>query len=1485
MNDSSRPPVRRLAEFEVIRRLGAGGMAEVFLAKKRGAEGTFKLLVVKRILPAHLSSRRFRTMFAEEAQLATRLNHPNIVQVYDFQDYGQEGQLLSMEYVEGPDLRKLMRAASAQHFRMPPYVAAFIVSEVAKGLHYAHERKDERGLPLSIVHRDVSPQNILLSFEGAVKIADFGIATASLFREEPGVLKGKTGYMSPEQARAEAVDRRTDIYSLGVVFHELLTGRPLHGTLDGPDLLEAVRNGQVEPPSTFAREIPPELEAIAMRALARDAAGRFETTRDMAEALTRVLFQKQQLVDAHVLEMVIGQLVSREHTSPGLSPDDGASKSEAVLRSPGTGSTGGSIGEHTGSGGGRAFRLRHPSGREVRHVAVLTLRLHGVRELEIALGAQAPHFAEQLRTTLDEIAFKRGSRWAWQAPPRPTRLSDTARAVVGLLANSARAAADASWLAVDVHEALQGAGADLDLEIQASIGLVRGIAVGQRDATGHLERHELKEPAYYLADLLGAHAPVGMTWVAGGLYRLVRKDFVWGDAPTIHIADAQERKLPANMRIHALLRPLSRQERLEQASGSGELVGRDAELAELHAAYHHATSDPPQITVRALQGEMGIGKTALVNAFLAELPEQVRVVSSECAPAATDLPFTLAAGWVRQLTSLGLDHSLEQAQASIFELLAGMPGRERQEVARRLAELATGVVPEAVDEAEFLRNQRAVARGLRHLMASCARERPLVLVVEGSHWCDLASVQIIVELTRIDDPLPLLWIFVGRPHDRFALDVERLVRLELHGLTTEQQVRLLQTRLGVSQGVEQVCADLLPRAAGNPYFLLEMVDALLERGVLEIQEAATGGAALVRSERTMDPLGALPSTLEQLIADRIAELPEQEQAVVGWLAVAGEPIALQALEELSGGEREEAVTRLCARGLCDRKGDGVDVRYPLIRDVAYQVLDRTERSRMHRSLGQRLVEAQASRGLAAAVAARHFSRGRAYEQAAPLFLEAAKAARASYEVSLAIRYYRRALACLDDDDDRRFEAHEALEGIFRSVGRLRERRRHLGRLRRMARRRRRAPWVTVALLRTARFELDQGRLTRGVAAAERAEKVAADAHLSVAEVQAQVLLGDMLRDLGDIQSALSAVDRALDGSRRPDVPERLRAEVLRTRGTLLRSIGRVHEAIADHAEAVAMFHRAGARRLEARARTSLAFAMFVLGGFEDAIALSVSALKMDLSAGGRMQIAKTLSQIGQSYARIGALERAIWYLRRACEAHERYGDRDSRADTLLCTAEALLQAGQVDEAEHLVRDAGALTAVTDSAYDSVHEKLLRALLGLARGDAVQAAQHALAARQSAESQAYVSFHFYAMALEALARVGSGELHTGILLATTAMSAIETIQGSEYGLETRVACYRAFEQAKSPGVEDVGARAAAHARRLAAAIRDPGFRASFCARPEVEELLSLPGDAGPSPEPLLARPMAELRARPVHAEPVSKVGETLSPIQSGAGDDE
>jgi serine/threonine protein kinase len=283
---------KQLAHFEIIRRLGVGGMAEVFLAKRRGAENTFKLLVLKRVLEAHRNLPRFREMFADEANLATRLNHPNIVQVYEFQDYEQEGPLLSMEYVEGIDLGKLLNGAKSKGARVAPWVAAYVISEAAKGLHYAHERKDEKGCALGIVHRDVSPQNILLSYEGAVKIADFGIATASIFRSEVGVLKGKFGYMSPEQARGEAIDRRSDIYALGVVLHEILTGRHLHAGLSGDDLLEAVRAGVVEPPSTFVRDIPAELDAIVMKALAPHRVGGDRDGNDAAAATRGRLYSR-----------------------------------------------------------------------------------------------------------------------------------------------------------------------------------------------------------------------------------------------------------------------------------------------------------------------------------------------------------------------------------------------------------------------------------------------------------------------------------------------------------------------------------------------------------------------------------------------------------------------------------------------------------------------------------------------------------------------------------------------------------------------------------------------------------------------------------------------------------------------------------------------------------------------------------------------------------------------------------------------------------------------------------------------------------------------------------------------------------------------------------------------------------------------------------------------------------------------------------------
>ncbi len=1430
--------------------MGAGGMAEVFLAKKRGAEGTFKLLVLKRILPAYGSSRRFRTMFAEEAQLATRLNHPNIVQVYDFQDYGDEGQLLSMEYVEGPDLRKLTRSAQAKGQRIPPYVAAYIIAEVAKGLHYAHERKDEAGKPIDIVHRDVSPQNILMSFDGAVKIADFGIASANLFREEPGVLKGKTAYMSPEQARAERVSRRTDIYSLGVVFHELLTARALHGAAEGQELLEAVRAGQVEPPSTYVRDLPSDLEEVVMRALAKNPDQRFQTARDMAAAISRALFQKQQLVDSHVLETVLSELATREHTSPGLAGSEAPSEAPFSEALDDLASVAAAVGTASGAnqdestGPGRALRGR--VGREVRHVAVVTLRLHGIAQLEISVGrAQAARVLDQLRGTLGEVAFRRGARFAWdmraEGDAAPEKFATAARALVGLMANPARAPLDAVWLAIDVHEVIRGASEDLPVGLSASVGIVRGIATGERDRAGHLIQHALQEPANHLADMLGDHAPPGVSWVAGGLYRLVRRDFVWGDAPTIKIEDAERLHLPHDMRIYSLLRPHTRQEKLdEMALAPSDLIGRDAELADLHAAYYGvvgSAQNPGQVSARVVYGEMGIGKTALLAAFLNVLPPDARVLRVESSPALSEVPFATISEWIRELTGTRIDQPFEQAREQISDAFGEFADeQEGEEVVLRIAELATGRVRQTVDDADVAETRQLIALGMRRFFARAAMDAPLVVALDGLQWSDRPSLDLITEFLRRAEPLSVFVILLSRPEDRVSAYIEGLVRVELKGLSAEHQLRLLQTRLGVSQGVRQVCADLLPRAGGNPFFLLEMVDALLERGMLQIRERE-GQQELVQVERLGDASLSLPSTLEQLIADRLNELPVEEHTVIEWLAVAGGPLGLADLRSIGGDDPVAAVSRLSARGLCELKADLIDVRHPLTRDVAYRALDRRRRVRMHRRLGEHLADTPLSKGLTAAIVARHLARGNARDEAARFYLEAADAARSSYQTQLAKRCYRRVIALVSDGDARLMEAHEALESICRNQGRWRERRGHLSKLRALARRSKSAQWAATTLLRTAQFELDSGHLSKALSSVKRGEVVATQAASPVLEVQARTLMAEILHDIGDMQGALAAVDRALSTAEGKGVPARLRAESLRLRGTLLRRVGRVHEAVEAQAEAIAVFRQAGARRMEARAKNSLAYALLVLGRFEDGIALALDAIRIDLAIGGRFQIAKTLSTIGECYASLGDVERGLAYLRRARDAHERYGDRDSRADTLLSMAEILIEYGDLDGADTLVGDAGALTAVTGSAFDSVHEKILRALLARVRGDHARAVMHAFDARQAAEAQAYVAFHFYAMAIEARARVDMGEEHTGILLATTALGAIDTLQGSEYGLATRALGCETLRVARSPQAVEMRERAARYARSLLEHIRDPLFRRSFVERRIVQAVLT------------------------------------------------
>src|SRR5450432_192587 len=280
----------RIGRYEPIRRLAVGGMAEIYLARLPGVgiEGFEKLVVLKRILPQHALDPELLRMFLDEARLSATLTHPHVTEVYDVGTDG-EAPFFAMEYVLGSNLRQLMQAqAKTKSGPLPLEHAVGIVAAAAAGLHYAHEKRGPGGDPLHIVHRDVSPSNVLVSYDGAVKVSDFGIAKWAHQRTQTqeGALKGKFAYMSPEQCRGKPLDARSDVFALGTILYELTTGQAPFAAASDFEILNKIVGGPPEPPRwTGEVPYPPALAEIVMRAMEREPAQRTPTAQALQVAL------------------------------------------------------------------------------------------------------------------------------------------------------------------------------------------------------------------------------------------------------------------------------------------------------------------------------------------------------------------------------------------------------------------------------------------------------------------------------------------------------------------------------------------------------------------------------------------------------------------------------------------------------------------------------------------------------------------------------------------------------------------------------------------------------------------------------------------------------------------------------------------------------------------------------------------------------------------------------------------------------------------------------------------------------------------------------------------------------------------------------------------------------------------------------------------------------------------------------------------------
>jgi len=844
--------------YRLLSRLGEGGMAEVFKAKSFGVEGFEKIVVIKRILPRLAQYKPFVDMFVHEAKVAVRLSHANVVQVFDLGRVDGAGEApayyMAMEYVAGMDLASLLARCRGAGLRPPPGLAVYLTAEVAKGLDHAHRRRDDGNQPLGIVHRDVSPQNILLSWEGEVKVTDFGIAKARDSLEDTAddsrvqVIKGKYSYMSPEQARGEAVDARSDLFSLGTVLYEVLSGSNPFRAAQPTETLRRVRGAEIPPLSLAAPDVPGPLVELVGKIMGPKPADRFEDAARMYEALLSYSYQSgarfgaadlaeflQQLRQAPAVEALGSQEstpVRVKSPAPSLVIDEPPEAGSVVLLREATALC---LGARARSGGG-LDTLPH----EVRERAAAACRRLGGR-------------------LLDEDGEVVALFGLGEADPRDTE--HAVRAATATL----RACGDLGLrLGVGVHvgklrvdgggELLRG-GEELDL-----IDGARGLA---SEADGRV--------------LLSPDAA-----------RQVRGLFA----------------LEGAGRGFAVGAPRPAQE------AYGKFVGRRGELSRLGTILGNASKR--QLQLITVEGAAGVGKTRLLHEIDRRLRRgdfNVGVYVAPCSPRGREAPLSGATAMLQVLCGVQDGDGADRARQVAPSLRA--LGLLDDEVDAVLAQLGVpGLSPEGpqVLRSAFLKTLMSLAEDRVHVFAWdnaqwLDESSAALLSLAMRRLAGMRVALVLVQREGAEGPL------------RGAKNHELI---SLGELPEEEALRLMESRLGVAQLPPDLVEFCLRRAGGHPLFLEEILRDLVDSGAVVVEGAAVTHLDLDKQPAVPRPLRAVMAgrverlpVAEQLALQTAAVVGEVfEGPLLAELAGPDTPAALASLEqrELLRGASDGAYT-------------------------------------------------------------------------------------------------------------------------------------------------------------------------------------------------------------------------------------------------------------------------------------------------------------------------------------------------------------------------------------------------------------------------------------------------------------------------------------------------------------------------------------------------------------------------------------------------
>ncbi|CAN5269073.1 hypothetical protein BH23GEM4_BH23GEM4_17270 [soil metagenome] len=951
---------RTVSHYEILEKLGGGGMGVVYKARDLRLER----VVALKFLPPHLSTdEEAKERFLIEAQAAAALDHPNICTIHEIGET-RDGQLfIAMPCYQGETLKQRIGQGP-----LPVEEALSITTQVARGLARAHER--------GITHRDIKPANLMLTAEGNVKIVDFGIAKLTdVSITRPGTTPGTVAYMSPEQARGEPVDGQTDLWSLGVVLYEMLTGqRPFRGAHDQV-VLHAVLHSKPPPVTAIRPELPPALERVVGRALARGKADRYSTAHDLIADLERVRATEKerrpaQLVSVPAATAATGARVERSgdsvETRTGVLPQGERRQATVVISSlPGYGALVESLAPD---------ELERVIGR-IREEAVEVAARH---------DGTLNHFTE------DEIVLLFGI---------PTTCEDHCLRAI--------------HAALELHQRVRRVSGELEQRTGQAVRLHTGIDAGgviAQPSDGSDRQYRIAGPAAWIAARLGAHAAADEVWITPECQRLVGAYFETEERASVALREREEPLVPRRVVGESGL-----QTRLQAAEQVGltAFTGREPELVTLQRSLAQTAGGEGQFVT--IVGEAGMGKSRLLYEFSRTLEgDGFSLLRGRCQSYGGSMAYLPFVEALRDALSLGAGNpSAARASEPISRIRE--IGPELEEFIPLYLHLLSipsddFPVPKHLQGDPF---RLAMQEALAALLTLTARRRPTVLLLEDWHWVDDASHAVLKQLAEMVPGYPMLIAVTCRPG--YITDwgnPGQYTQLQLRPLEEAFSAVLLQSILRADRFPEELSARLHERTGGNPFFLEEICHTLREEGTLAV---AGGQVTLAGSVDTLE----LPNSVQDVIRTRVDRLDLHARETLRLGSVVGREFTRTILERTlpDGGALPQALETLKAAGLIQQirvvPEAAFRFKHVLTQEVAYASLLEHQRRELHGRVGEALeqlvgerVEEHADR------LAHHFSRAGEWRKAVEYGMRAAERANGLAQFAEALEILERAQNCL-----------------------------------------------------------------------------------------------------------------------------------------------------------------------------------------------------------------------------------------------------------------------------------------------------------------------------------------------------------------------------------------------------------------------------------------------------------------------------------------